>query len=220
MACMTCQPDPMPEDPELAAICRELQSLHQAHTILLYGSRADGSFGEDSDYDVAAFAPVASPLRIARRVGRAYWDVWIYPQAALGEVTQEDLRFRGSRILLQQGHGAQDFLDRVDALYCKGPAPLSANELEARSVWAHKMLARIARGDPEGNYRRVWLLQALIEDYFHRRTIWFEGPKKALRWLREFDHPAYAAYCQALEPAADLRAIADLVGLLAGPGEA
>lgn len=217
---MSPTPEPLPDDPELAAICRELQARHRAHTILLYGSRADGSSGEDSDYDVAAFAPVASPLRIARREGRAYWDVWVYPQAALEQATEEDLRFRGSRILLQHGQGALDFLACVDALYRRGPVPLSANEIEARGVWAHKMLARIERGDPEGHYRRAWLLQALIEDYFHRRTLWFEGPKKALRWLSEFDPPAYAAYCRALEPGADLPTIAALVYLLAGPPEA
>jgi predicted nucleotidyltransferase len=50
----------------LARISQELVAAHGAHTILLYGSHADGSAGPDSDYDIAGFAPVAQPLRIAR----------------------------------------------------------------------------------------------------------------------------------------------------------
>jgi predicted nucleotidyltransferase len=214
---MSLAPDPTTDDPQLAAICHELVARHQAHTILLYGSRADGSAGEDSDYDVAAYAPVAEPLRIARKEGSVYWDVWVYPQAELDVVTEEALRLRGSRILLQRGHEGQDLLDRVEALYRAGPVPLSANEIKTRTVWANKMLARIGRGDPEGNYRRVWLLQALLEDYFQRRTMWFEGPKKALRWLEQFDLRTYRAYCQALEPGANVQVIAALVQRLARP---
>jgi hypothetical protein len=76
------------------------------------------------------------------------------------------------------------------------------------------------RADAEGNYRRVWLLQALLEDYFHRRGLWFEGPKKALRWLEAFDGPAYQAYSQALEPGASQQTIANLVHLLTGESDA
>jgi hypothetical protein len=216
---MSLSPEPMTDDAQLAAICHVLVTQHQAHTILLYGSRADGSAGEDSDYDVAAFAPVAQALRIAHQQGSAYWDVWVYPQADLQVATPEALRLRGSHILLQSGQSGHAFLDRVEALYRAGPTPLAADEVAARGVWAHKMLARIGRGDAEGNYRRVWLLQALLEDYFHRRTMWFEGPKKALRWLQLFDPPAHLAYCRALQPGADGQTIAALVQVLVGPME-
>jgi hypothetical protein len=206
----------MSDNAVLAQICEELVSVHQVHTILLYGSRADGSAGDDSDYDIAAFGPVAEAFRIARQVGAAYLDVWVYPEACLAEATEESLRLRGSRIVMQRARDGEAHLAKVDALFRRGPTPLSANEKEARRVWAHKMLARIARGDPEGNYRRVWLLQALLEDYFHRRGLWFEGPKKSLRWLEQSDPPAYLAFCVALEPAASSQAIAALVHLLAG----
>jgi len=202
----------------LEKICEELVSLHQVHTILLYGSRADGTATEDSDYDVAAFAPIAQALRIARREGTAFWDVWVYPEAGLAEPTEESLRLRGSKVLLQREDSATMFLSQVEAIYRRGPHLLSSNEIEARRVWAHKMLARIDRADPEGNYRRVWLLQALIEDYFHSRGRWFEGPKKALRWLQENDIPVFEAYCQALDPGARNQAIAKLVYLLWGTG--
>ncbi|MBQ0930603.1 nucleotidyltransferase domain-containing protein [Ideonella alba] len=202
------------------AICQELVSSHGVHTILLYGSHADGTATDDSDLDIAAFGTVVQAFRIARQEGPVYLDVWVYPEADLSQASAESLRLRGSQILLQRGALATTFLDRLDALYRQGPERLSANEVAARDVWAHKMLARSARGDAEAHYRRVWLLQALLEDYFHKRGLWFEGPKKALRWLQAFDRPAYEAYCLALEPGASQQAIADLVRLLAGQGHA
>lgn len=204
----------------LERICEELVSLHRVHTILLYGSRADGTATDDSDFDIAAFGPVADASRIARKEGAAYLDIWVYPEASLAQPTEESLRLRGSKILMQREGSATAYLAKVEAIYRRGPERLSSNEIEARGVWAHKMLARLERADPEGNYRRVWLLQALLEDYFHRRGLWFEGPKKALRWLQAADAPAYEAYCQALEPGASNQTIAQLVHLLTGPSDA
>jgi len=201
----------MDDDSVLVAICDELVSVHGAHTILLYGSRADGTASIDSDYDIAAYAPTREPLRIARPEGLGYLDVWLYSDESLTEATEESLRLRGSKVLLQRENEAEVYLAKVEALYRRGPDRLTANETEARKVWSHKMLARIERGDPEGNYRRVWLLQALLEDYFQQRGLWFEGPKKALRWLEETDSPAYHAYCRALEPGASNQAIVSLV---------
>jgi Nucleotidyltransferase domain len=204
----------------LERICEELVSLHGVHTILLYGSRADGTATEDSDFDIAAFGPIVEPLRIARQEGLAYLDVWVYPEAGLAETTGESLRFRGSVIVMDQHGKAASFLGKIEAIYRQGPERLSANEVEARGVWARKMLARMERGDAEGNYRRVWLLQALLEDYFHRRGLWFEGPKKALRWLETFDGPAFQAYCQALEPGASHQTVAALVDVLSSQDNA
>lgn len=210
----------MGDDPVLQAICEELVSVHGAHTILLYGSRADGTAGDDSDYDIAAFGPVEEALRIARPQGRSYLDVWVYPDEALTEAGEESLRLRGSRVLLGRANEAQAFLAAIEARYQRGPARLTSNEIEARKVWARKMLARIERADPEGNYRRVWLLQALLEDYFQQRALWFEGPKKALRWLEACDVAAYDAYCRALEPGAGNQEIAALVQVFHGAEDA
>ena len=69
----------------------------------------------------------------------------------------------------------------------------------------------IRQGDVEGNYRRVWLLYALLEDYFLLRGLWYEGPQLGLAWLRTHDPPTFAAYGEALLPGAGLEAIESLV---------
>jgi hypothetical protein len=206
----------MHSEPILDRACKELVSAHAVHTILLYGSRADGSAGADSDYDIAAFSPNDKSFRIARLVDGAYLDVFIYPEALLIEPTQEYLKLRGSQIVLQRGAEAESFLSKLEEVFRRGPEPLPSDEIEARKVWAQKMAARIGRADPEGNYRRVWLLTALLEDYFHIRGLWYQGPKKSLRWLEQFDGPAYHAMCLALKPNASNEAVSSLVQLVAG----
>ena len=210
----------MRTDPILDKVCTELIAAHAVHTILLYGSRADGSAGSDSDYDVAAFGASDKSFRVARLVDDAYLDVFVYPEALLLEPTEEYLKLRGSLVVLQRGAEAEDFLSKLEEIFRCGPEPLPADEIAARKVWAHKMLARMKRTDLEGNYRRVWLLTALLEDYFQTRSLWYQGPKKALRWLQQFDVPTYDAVRLALEPNASTEAVSSLVHLVAGEPDA
>lgn len=203
-------------DPVLTAICEELAAIHQVHMILLYGSRANGSANASSDYDIAAFGPVKDTVRIARPVGDSFLDVFVYPDAVLHAPTEEHLKLRGSHVVLQRDAKADGFLNRIEELFQLGPKPLPADEIAAIKVWAHKMLARVERSDPEGNYRRVWLLTALLEDYFRIRGLWYEGPKKSLRWLKQFDLASHDALCLALEPNASHAALSLVVHRVAG----
>ena len=206
----------MRPDPLLDQVCKELVAAHAVHTIFLYGSRADGSAGTDSDYDVAAFGPIGKSFRVARLVDGAYLDVFVYPETLLLEPTEEYLKLRGSHVVQRGGAEAEDFLSKLEEIFRRGPEPLPFDEIEARNVWAHKMAARMQRADLEGNYRRVWLLTALLEDYFHIRGLWYQGPKKSLRWLEQFDVATYDAMRLALEPNASTEAVFSLVHLVAG----
>lgn len=197
----------------LQDVCAAL-TRDSAHTILLYGSRADGTANEFSDYDVAAFADVPATTRDTRRVDDGqFLDVFLHPEAVLRAPTQELLSLRGSTILLQRGTEAADFLAGLDEIFARGPEPLAPDEIEARHTWAKKMSLRMRRGDIEGDFRRVWLLTALLEDYFVIRGMWYQGPKKSSEWLRNSDAPTYRAFEEALEPGASFDAIDHLVAL-------
>jgi hypothetical protein len=80
------------------------------------------------------------------------------------------------------------------------PKPLSSDEIAVRKIWARKMFDRLRIGDVEGNYRRVWLLTALLEDYFAFQNRWYEGPKAALKWLRKHRPVVFAKFESALKP--------------------
>ena len=206
----------MHSDPILEQVCNELIATHAVHTILLYGSRADESASTDSDYDVAAFGAIGKSFRVARLVDGAYLDVFVYPETLLLDPTEEYLKLRGSHVVMQRSDEAEDFLSKLEGIFRRGPEPLPSDEIAARKVWAHKMVARMRRADFEGNYRRVWLLTALLEDYFHLRGLWYLGPKKALRWLQQFDISTYDAMQLALRPNASEGTISSLVHFVAG----
>lgn len=191
----------------LGTLCERMKADYAAHTILLYGSMADGSANADSDLDLAAFAPVDPLIRVAELRDGVFIDAFVYPEAVLEHPEDEHLRFRGSRILLQQAGSAESLLQLLEEKYQAGPDPLPVDEVAVRRTWARKMLVRIQRGDAEGNYRRHWLLTALLEDYFLLRGLWFEGPKKALAWLSAHDPAALQAMEAALEPDAPITAI-------------
>jgi hypothetical protein len=77
-----------------------------------------------------------------------------------------------------------------------------------------------ARGDAEGNYRRAWLLTALLEDWFQLRGLWYLGPKNALAHLRIHEPGLHDAFETALGPDAPLEKVETLVALVAGPRDA
>jgi len=203
----------MTHDPLLSRICHELAQAG-AHTVLLYGSRADGSAHALSDYDVAAFAPVGRVIRDTRIVDGYFLDVFLHPDDELNRPTPEFLKLRGSRILLQRDDAATRFLVELEAVYRQGAQRLAEDEVRARDAWARKMALRAQRGDAEGDYRRVWLLTALLEDYFVTWQMWFEGPKKGLQWLLVHDTPLYQAFQAALKPNTSVTAIDALVDLV------
>lgn len=59
----------MHSDPVVEATIQTLVRDHAAHTILLYGSRANATHTSDSDHDIAAFAAVTQVERVTDLAG-------------------------------------------------------------------------------------------------------------------------------------------------------
>jgi hypothetical protein len=205
-------------DPVLDRLVARLEGEEGCSTVILYGSRARGDAGPDSDYDLVGFRDGDGPP--ARETGvrdGALLDVFIYPAARLAEPGAEMLHMRGGRALRDRDGRGAAFLTRLDEVFARGPAPLPADELTARRNWAWKMLDRAGRGDVEGYFRRAWLLTMQLENFFLLRSEWYLGSKAALGVLQA-QHPAvYALLERALTPAASLAEIEALVLAVNGP---
>lgn len=85
-----------------------------------------------------------------------------------------------------------------------------------RIAWAAKMIERTSGGHIEANYRRVWLLTALLEDYFQLRGLWYWGPKQSFSWLMAHDRAAFEAFECALQPFAKANDLQQLIGHVHG----
>jgi len=204
----------MNDDDLLETIVAELVASHGAHTILLYGSRADGSAGPASDYDIAAFAAIERRIRITRQEGEAFLDVFVYPEQEMESTPAEFLKLAGGRVLRERDDAGRRLIERAAGLLEAGPDPLPEDERSALRDWTHKMLRRMRRGDAEGDYRRVWLLTELLPGYFQLRRQWYRGPKKALAWLAGHDPVVHEAFVAALAPGAGDATIGALVELV------
>jgi hypothetical protein len=193
----------------------EMQRSHHAHTIILYGSRARGDATHDSDVDIACFADVAEVYRDARLWSAYYLDAFIYPTASLHAPSVDDmLKLCGGKVLLDARNLADALLSSLSMHLHKPVAPLAKSEIQMRSVWANKMLARIARGDIEANYRRHWLLFQLLEDCYAIAELRYPGPKLAFADLASRAPATRDAFQRALAPDASHQSICDLVAHL------
>jgi len=201
-----------------AALLEELQRVHGAHTVILYGSRARGDATADSDIDVAAFAEVAATTRDARLWRGLYLDGFVYPTTVASAATLDDemLKLVGGRVLLDERGLAGPLLDRIAALDREPPPPATEDHRQMLRMWARKMLVRIQRGDVEAHYRRHWLLYQLLDDYFTLRGERYRGPKLALASLNAQAPATFAAFERALAPGAPLAALEALVEHVVG----
>jgi hypothetical protein len=200
----------MPKLNLLRSIMGDVKKKHRCHTLILYGSWARGDATAASDYDLLAIQDHSDKVvRDARQWKGIYLDIFVYPEKSLRPA--DLLTVRGGKVLFQKNRIGATLLASIDKVFARGPKPLSSDELWARKVWARKMVDRARSCDPEGNFRRVWLLTALLEDYFLFQHRWYEGPKAAFKWLRENQPEVGAQFERALEPGADLSAISDLV---------
>jgi hypothetical protein len=189
----------------------ELRTKYACHTIILYGSRARGDARATSDYDVLGVRESGTRLRDARVWNGVYLDLVIYAEGDIVHPDEQMLPMRGGVVLTQKARLGDTFLAHLDAIFLAGPTPLAADEHHARKVWATKMLDRAREGDIEGNYRRTWLLMALLEDYFQLRTLWYLGPKQSFAWLKVHDPDTFAAFDTALRVDASIDVIERLI---------
>ncbi len=194
----------MTKDRILDRAVSDIVAQHRCHSVVLYGSRARGDWTDESDYDLIGFRDEGEKRRDARLIDGKFIDAFVYPVSDVIDREQDFLRIRQGTVLIEEHGFATRLLGKLDDIYTSGPPPLPEDERNAIQLWIGKMLARIAKGDLEGNYRRAWLQYDLIESYFALRKQWYLGPKEAFRWLSEHDRASYSLFELALRPNADL----------------
>ena len=176
--------------------------LHRTYaplSIILYGSYADGSSSQASDFDALVISGGSDTNHDTSIVQGVQLDVFVYPAALFaGEIDcDEFIQIHGGKLLHDpDGIGAalmQRIAAYVEQLPCKSAADISAS-----ITWCRKMLQRTGRGDCEGMFRWHWLLTESLEIFLDACGQRYQGPKKALRWMAQAQPEAFRLYQQAL----------------------
>ena len=199
------------ENPILEQIVDELIEKFKCHTVLLYGSHARGDATSQSDYDVMGVRKRGKKFRLAEKRNGIYIDLVVFPEADLRRVGENHLYLKGAKVLFQKQKFGDRFLRKLGVALRKPCKPQSPDEIHTRRVWAHKMFERIEQRDVEANYRRSWLQEALLIDYFVLRKMRYWGSKESFAWLKENDRRTYNLFDKSLDSPKDLKALRRLV---------
>ncbi len=199
------------DDPILSQLIEEMIKKHKCHTVILYGSRARGDETPLSDYDLMGVRKTGQKYRIADKRDGFYLDIFIYPEKEFKKVGEEHLYMKDAKVLYQREQFGTAFLKKLKIALKKRYHPLSKNEMKARQVWLHKMFDRISQGDIEGNYRRSWLHEALLYEYFNLRKKRYWGSKKSFEWLLKNDPVTYKLFDRIFNKPQDLKLLKKLV---------
>ena len=180
-------------------ILEYLVEKYQSEGMIVYGSFADGSYNENSDFDVLVIAS-GEKRHDASVVDGTVLDAFVYPPDTFaGAFDPADFVqiFDGKIVLDSKGVAAKlkaRVLAYLDALPMK-----AMDEVRQDVAWCRKMQSRTLRGDAEGFYRWHWLLTESLLIYCDARRWHYFGPKKALRQMQREQPEHYAAYRKALE---------------------
>lgn len=185
-------------DPVEKIICY-LKETYLPNAIIIYGSFADGSANEHSDFDALVIAD-HDKMHDASVIDDIVLDVFIYPaDTFLSEYDpKEFIQVCDGKIVLDKDGTAESLRKRVHACIERTPKKTPA-EIAQEIAWCEKMALRTKRDDAEGYYRHHWVLTDSMEIYCGVIGSYYFGPKKTLRFMEQTDEEAFRIYSKALK---------------------
>ena len=181
-------------------IIEHLKQKYQPLAMIVYGSYADGSNGEGSDFDCLLVSRTAAIRHDTSIVHGVELDAFIYhPDELTGEIDPyEFVQIENGIILSDTDTLAESLIKNVRA-YLDALPVKSRDELISSLAWCEKMVHRAAREDAEGYFRWHWLLCDSLELYCELTGLRYLGPKKSLRRMEKDDPAGYRLYASALK---------------------
>ena len=134
-------------------IIQYLREKYRPESIIVYGSFADGSAGENSDFDALVIADCECAHDASVMEGTVL-DVFVSPpETFLAAYDPEEFvqTFDGEILLDERGIAAQ-LKSRVCDYIAQYPQK-TEQEIFQEIAWCEKMFLRTKRGDTEGYYR-------------------------------------------------------------------
>ena len=171
---------------------------YNPESMIVYGSYADGTAGDESDFD-ALLIGGNKKLHDSSSVENVTLDVFVYPSGYFDseyEIDEIVQIFDGDIILDKDGTATK--IKAAANEYINSLPPRSDIENRENVNWCFKMMNRAARNDAEGLFRRHLVLTDSLMIYYDILRKRYFGPKKALRMMENEDPASYALYFAAL----------------------
>lgn len=167
--------------------------------MIVYGSYANGTNNLNSDFDALLITRSGDIQHDTGTVLGTRLDVFLYPESCFAQAYDMDdfVQIWDGRIIRDETGLAQRLKDEVAAHIQQQPRKTDAENADSLA-WCEKMLERTRRDDMEGLYRLHWLLVDSLEIYFDLKGLYYWGPKKALRQMKEEDPYSAELYGRAL----------------------
>jgi len=171
-------------------IIKEINNEIKCHTFILYGSRVNNTFNIDSDIDILCIKDKGESYQYSKVINGYFVDAWVNNIYDLSN-TPDFLKILGGKVLIEKNNIGTKILEDVKSMYQNTSTGFSDLEINNLKLWSDKMLNRAKKLDPEGNFRKIWLANDLLELYFNVRNIWYLGSKKSFIWFKNNDLESY-----------------------------
>ena len=178
-------------------ILEYLRNTYNPISILVYGSFADRTNDETSDFDCMLIVPEKQKNHDDAVINSVQLDCFIFTEDEVqGKGIDTFLTAYDSVIVMDNGTGAA--LKRRVHDYVEKNRNTTKEEKDFLTSWIQKTVLRITKNDDDGNMRAVSFLAESLMDYYIIRDMFYFGSKKAIAFLRETDAEGYALFHNAV----------------------
>lgn len=180
-------------------IIHYLKETYHPDAVIVYGSFADASANEHSDFDALVIAD-HDKMHDASVIDGIILDAFIYPTDTFRSEydPKEFVQVCDGKIVLDRDGIAERLQKQVLAYIERIPQKTPA-EITQEIEWCEKMILRTERDDAEGYFRWHWVLTDSLEIYCDVIGSFYYGPKKTLRRMEQTDKEAFRIYTEALK---------------------
>lgn len=176
---------------------------YDPNAIILYGSYANGTNNENSDFDALIISNSCQYSHDSSYLEDIQLDLFVYPVTYFQEPAIDFTKFVqifDGEIIIDENNLGSWLKTEVNKVIKNLPYK-TYEENKTQVEWCEKMLKRTLRTDVEGSYRLHWLIVDSLEIYFDICSLKFLGPKKALNQMKEKDLLSYNLYSNATKEA-------------------
>ncbi|MEY9095852.1 nucleotidyltransferase domain-containing protein [Paenibacillus sp. RC84] len=118
-----------------------LAGKYEGHSVILYGSYANGDYTDESDLDLMIFSDRNFKRNDTSRIDGLLLDAWIHPTSSMDDPVRF-LHIHEGVIVTDSRGLAAPFLEKIQSIFTEGPEKLGPEEADFQKAWLQKMLKR------------------------------------------------------------------------------